>query len=492
MKPIYVKAQDFLFLLIFFLFSYISDAQVSFEANGQQINNLLGNDAELGDFNNDGYLDVFVVNSNSRDGVGHRVYLNDGEGQFTDNGQQLYDSTFIDMNAAIGDINGDGKLEVITGTTVWLNNGSGIFEPADEKIELSDTSGLLGVVVKLADLNNDSYLDLFCVIVDANNSNVRIYFNDGNGKFQNTGQKFGGGTIAKAELADLDGDGDIDAVTAGWKPNSMDPSGSNYCPNRIWLNDGSGNFTEGAQILDEGTRHIHGIRIADINGDEKPDLVIGLTSSPFMKIFTNDGSGNFTTGQTFGNIWVSGFALGDINNDGTPDVMIVSGDCSVLPRAVAGQVWLNDGTGHYTDSKFRLASDISSDVELSDFNGDSKPDAFVVNWGWDNAAYAQVGSPSTIYLNNTTETSVKLSDTPDKLLEVYPNPCHDKVTVRFNNPIRNFLSLEVTDMQGRCILTTNLSGDNDTTIDLNGLVKGAYLLTLKINNNTIARKICIE
>jgi hypothetical protein len=383
------------FIFVLFPFSWVQ-AQMSFITNGQLINNLYGNDAALGDFNKDGTLDAFVVNMSTKDGIGNRVYLNDGKGIFTDNGQQLIDTAYNNYNAAVGDINRDGKLEVITGSTIWLNNGKGIFKASNRKIDL-DGVKCWGVVVQLADLNKDGSLDLFYLFAGLTSS-AKIFLNDGSGHFRNTGQTFGGGTMVESALGDIDGDGDIDAVTAGWKSNSMDPAnGTNYCPNRIWLNDGKGNFTESDQIIDEGNRHVHDLKMADVNGDGKPDLFLGMTSRPYMRILMNDGTGHFGSEQHFGSIWVSSFDLGDLNNDGAIDVLLVSGDCSVSPTPLPGQVWLNDGSGHFTASKISIGNDISSSVKLGDLNSDKRLDAFVTNWGWDGTN--QVGRPAKIWLN---------------------------------------------------------------------------------------------
>jgi len=387
------------------------NAQFSFATNGQQINNLRGSDVEFGDFNKDGGLDAFVVNYNSASGNGHRVYINDSAGLFTDNGQQLIDSEYIAYNATIGDINHDGNLEVITGSTIWLNDGNGLFQTDIEEIDLA-TINCWGVVDNLADLNNDGYLDLFSIIVDLT-STIKIYLNDSTGHFRNTGQTLGGGTMVKAALGDIDSDGDIDALTGGWKSNTVDPvNGTSYCPNRIWLNDGKGNFTESSQSLDQGNRHIHDMKLGDINIDGKLDLILGMTSSPYLQVFTNDGTGHFSTGQSFGNTWISSFDLGDLNNDGSPDLLYVSGDCSVEPIPLPGQVWLNDSTGHFTDSKIRVGNDISSDVKLADLNNDNRLDAFVVNWGWDGEN--QVGRPADIWLNKLFECNFLNETKPGK------------------------------------------------------------------------------
>jgi predicted lipoprotein with Yx(FWY)xxD motif len=363
---------------------------------------LLGSGVAFGDLDNDSDLDAFVANQESPDGKGHRVYLNDGTGQFSDTGQQLIDPSNLSQNPAIGDINGDGKLEVITGATIWLNDGQGHFTASDEKLELTDVGDAYGLSVKLADLNGDGQLDVFGVVQSEKDSRIRVYLNDGKGHFRDTGQKSGGGMIASVELGDVNGDGFVDAVTAGWRANTVLPDGSDYCPNRVWLNDGKGNFTDSGQILDEGGRHVHGVAIGDVNHDEKMDIVLGITSPPYLNIYLNDGKGQFSRGQNFGNVWVNGLALGDLNGDGNLDVFVISGDFSSgTPLPLPSEVWLNDGQGHFSDSQLRLGNSLGTDVKLGDFNGDGKLDAFVVNEAWDASCNCQRGAPAEVWLNTT-------------------------------------------------------------------------------------------
>jgi hypothetical protein len=377
-----------------------SSAQLSFASNGQLINKMRGNNVALGDFNNDGYLDAFVVNISSKDGAGHRVYLNDGKGQFKDNGQRLTNNN-LDNNAAIGDINADGNLEVITGATIWLNDTKGLFEAAKQKIIFTDTNNVLGILVYLSDLNQDGSLDLLSVVMAATSS-MRIYFNDGYGRFTDSGQRLGGGVIARVALGDIDRNKSIDVLTMGWRSNTLPfPNGTDYCPNKTWINDGKGHFKEGNQIFDEGYRHVHDVKLGDINNDGSLDLLLGMTSDPYVKSFINDGSGHFTMKQSVGNVWVNSLDLGDLNNDGALDVFFVSGDCFNQPAPIPGQVWLNDGAGLFIDSKLRSGKALSADIRLGDFNGDKKLDAFTVNWGWDSVANEQIGSPAEILLNTS-------------------------------------------------------------------------------------------
>jgi hypothetical protein len=361
---------------------------VSLIETGQRLNKLAGVGVALGDLNKDGNLDAFVVNQqNSPDGDGYRIYLGDGRGRFTDSGQSLIGSDF--GTPAIGDINADGRLEAITGSTVWLNDGQGNFEAHPELIE-GVTPGQLSLV-KLADLNGDGSLDIFAIL---QYGAMRVYFNDGQGHFRDSGQKIGDGTIGSGQVAlialgDINGDHSIDAVTAGWRWDGSVP-----CPNRVWLNDGHGTFSDSGQLLDEGASHVHGLALGDLNGDGHLDLVMGIQDQYRNgRIYLNDGQGRFIGSEDLGGVLANNIALGDFDGDGSLDVFLTG---SGQPNAL----WLNDGTARFRDSGLRIGDPgiWSWDVAVGDFNGDGKTDAFVVACL---AADTTRGSPAQVWLNTT-------------------------------------------------------------------------------------------
>jgi hypothetical protein len=351
---------------------------VSFVSNGQQLNRLAGVGVALADLDGDGDLDAFVVNAAEPDGQGDRVYFGDDRGQFSDSGQVLIDPSGWAGKPVIDDIDGDGRLEAITGRTVWLSDGRGHFTASTDRFEDSDQIACFRI--QLADLDGDGRPDIVATIWngDSGNGHLRVYRNDGQGRFHDTGQKVGGGMIAHTVLGDLDGNGTIDAATFGWRANTVIPGAGDYCPNRVWLNDGKGNLKESGNVLDEGSHHIRAAALGDLNGDGHPDLVLGMNSaSRAGQIYLNDGQGRFTAWQNLDGTWAQGVALGDFNGDGSPDVFLA---CGMTPERPPSQVWLNNGQGIFLDSGVRLVNNaISESVALGDFNGDGKLDAFVTN-----------------------------------------------------------------------------------------------------------------
>jgi hypothetical protein len=194
-------------------------------------------DVALGDLDGDGDLDAFVANSSSIIGVtGNReqierdqpdmVWLNDGDGYFTDSGQRLgaAESSFV----ALGDLDGDGDLDALvlgskTGF-VWLNDGRGIFSAVGELQIIDDYPRSL----HLGDLDGDGDLDA----VMGWEEEVQTWLNDGQAGFERAHASYNHPEHFAAALGDLDGDGDLDLFAGKLAEETI-----------VWLNDGQGNFT---------------------------------------------------------------------------------------------------------------------------------------------------------------------------------------------------------------------------------------------------------
>ncbi len=204
-------------------------------------------------------------------------------------------------------------------------------------------------------------------------SKGRLYRNEGKGRFKDTGQSLGQGILASVELADLNGDGFPDAVMSGWKNTDADP-----CPNRVFLNDGQGRFTDSGQAFDEGLNHSHGLALGDLDKDGDQDMVLVTQAAPFARLYLNDGKGRLTAGRTLGTVGVEKVALADLDGDGALDVFLAC----IGPN----EVWLNDGRGVFTDSGLRLGAEWSWELAVGDLNGDRLPDLFIVNLGVDRKA----------------------------------------------------------------------------------------------------------
>ena len=341
----------------------------------------------LGDIDDDGDLDAIVANWDNNPNA---IWINDGTGSFTDSGQTLGNSD-NSYSAALGDLDGDGDLDVMVANvnepnTVWINDGNGNF----------NNTGQLGnsgsVSVALGDIDGDGDLDAVFAnggIVSEPNT---AWMNDGDGNFIDSGQAFGNGQSTSIGLADLDGDGDLDAMVAN---GGFSGSGAN--PNTIWFNNGFGNFVDSGQQLGNGISWR--LALGDLDGDGDIDAMVangGFAPEP-NTMWTNDGTGIFTdSGQALGNSSTFGIALGDFDGDGDLDAMAAN-------DGQPNTAWTNDGTGTFSNSGQALGFTKSRSVALGDLDGDGDLDAYEAN---DRKNAQTPNAPNTVWTNTVTGTGV--------------------------------------------------------------------------------------
>jgi len=352
---------------------WLGDGAGNFVDSGQSLPaNGLTRAVVLGDLDGDGDLDAFVGNNS-----GSQVLLNDGVGTFSDSGQSLGASATYAL--AIGDVDNDGDLDVVSGNDgqenrLWLNDGDGVFVDSGQAL-----GGGFTIDIELADLDSDGDLDIFagnfgtCTINCGVNNGIgnTVWLNDGSGTFVDSGQDLCCGNTNAVALGDLDGDGDLDAFTGNHTGNSSNG-------NRVWLNDGAGQFTDSGQIL--GDWDTFAVTLGDVDGDGDLDAIAGQIRDSFYvsdgaanRVWLNNGSGVFTdSGQSLGRSETEVVVLADLDGDG--DLDIFEGN-----NRSANYVWLNDSNGTFFDGGQALGSSDSRDVALGDLDGDGDLDAFEAN-----------------------------------------------------------------------------------------------------------------
>ncbi len=328
----------------------------------------------LGDVDGDGDLDAFISNGYiSSSSEVTQIWLNDGRGNFSDSHQTLGNEDAFRI--AMGDLDQDGDLDIFAASAyvddfaeIWFNDGTGVFTKSTQDFISSSAGG-----VALGDLDGDGDLDAFIGHLGtlADERANQVWLNDGHGVFTDSLQRLGDSDTYAVALGDLDGDGDLDALTANGY------FGDNQ-PNQVWLNDGQGVFTNLYPGL--GNARSTDVVLGDLDSDGDLDAFITNYLDQANEVWLNDGHGVFSdTLQRLGdsNSWA--VKLGDFDGDSDLDAFVANANTPPGAMGQANRVWLNDGQAGFTASPQLLGQDASFTVDVGDLDGDGDLDAFVGN-----------------------------------------------------------------------------------------------------------------
>jgi len=185
---------------------------------------------------------------------------------------------------------------------------------------------------KLGDLDGDGDLDAVTI---HSHDFIQVKINDGTGVFGEADYVYSGGEYFRLELADVDDDNDLDIVAL-----SFGADGNTD----IWKNDGTGQFSL-FQNVSSGIYANHS-KLADLDGDGDLDLFQTARIDQFDQlIFKNDGNGTFTLFSTItpNTYSKAGVALADFDGDGDIDAVMSSASSTS-----DNEYWTNDGNGNFT------------------------------------------------------------------------------------------------------------------------------------------------
>ena len=326
----------------------------------------------VGDFNHDGRPDLAATNICSDPScVASSVSILLGKGDGTFQAHVDYVTGLAPIGIAVGDLNGDGKADLVTGdfydaVSVLLGKGDGTFQTHVDNLLscLPDSTFCAPEAVAIADFNGDHKPDL--ATADYYGMRVSIFLGNGDGTFQPPSDqlKFLLSNPSMIEAADLDGDGNIDLVVNDQSNNIADAIA-------VLPGKGDGTFP---QKLGYRTGVIGGgqtpcsIAIADFNGDQKLDIANCNAGGNSVTVVLGNGDETFSYTRAWGTgDGPRGIAVGDFNGDGKEDIAATN----QLDNTVSVLLGNGDGTFYGRPDADWFAGAIPA---VADFNGDGKVD----------------------------------------------------------------------------------------------------------------------
>jgi len=310
---------------------------------------------------------------------------------------------------AAADLDGDGSTDLLVrppgraGARPWRllrNLGGWRFRESDQPLEALPGADASQIgTLELADLDGDGDLDVYETRFIQEPIGLQVpnvlWINDGLGRLSPVplAHHDGGGSLGwsrAALLADLDGDGRTDILSVNaWADG-----------NAFFRQTGSGRFedaTRGSRLAG-AVQDATGVVAGDVDGDGALDvLVLALPAYGPSRLFHNDGRGHFrdVTSEAGLELYVASddarAELADLDNDGDLDLVV----CSGLPLGATARdrprtrVFLNDGRGHFTDITDATELGLAAtDLVVEDFDGDGDLDIYLVRDGDSNRLFA--------------------------------------------------------------------------------------------------------
>jgi hypothetical protein len=263
------------------------------------------------------------------------------------------------------DFNNDGNLDLLSEYLYFLpGRGDGTF---GSPVYVHSPAYVYGTAAAVGDLNNDGKLDVVASCRPypyGGLQSICVLLGNGDGTFQAPQVYTANQTPQSIAIADLNGDGRQDFVV-GWQGTDGFDGGLT-----LFTNHSDGKF-QSQEIYNQSTVQVS---VADFNVDNKLDLIVGTGRTPPQVLFGH-GNGTFTLAASDSNLAPNApFVIGDFNGDGKPDVGLFDYNYGMYG---AFEVGLGHGDGTFETSHFN-SSNYYVAGKVGDFSGDGKLDLFIL------------------------------------------------------------------------------------------------------------------
>ena len=389
----------------------------------------VGSGAAFFDYDNDGLLDIYFVNSTDLPGFNsptppiNQLYRNNGDGTFTDLTEQGgVGDTGYGAGCAVADYDNDGDLDLYVtnfgANVLYQNNGDSTFTDVTQHAGVGDSRWSLGCA--FADYDNDGFVDLYvtnyiafefethtdctqkgvptyCPPESFEGSPDTLYRNNGNGTFTDVTSIAGvynkDGKGMGVVFGDYDNDGNVDCYVGN-------DAGENF----LYRNNGDGTFTNvgwmaGVEADENGNvQGTMGVDFGDYDNDGLLDLIAVNYQQQPNALYRND-NGSFFTDVSF----VAGLAdslpyvgwgvdFFDVDNDGDKDMLIANGHLQDTVEQYDGtttypqqnHLLINNGQGRFINAAMKAGSGlqarrVSRGLATGDYDNDGDLDVLISN-----------------------------------------------------------------------------------------------------------------